>query len=143
VQRAATEVLEHSQDAIAVAVGILLIVITAALLISGAVEFARQLPHHSVLDASNALLDRVLLVLILVEIVHTVVISLRDHTLLPQPFIVVGLVAVIRKILFIMGNSTKIPTTELLALSAMVAVFVAALIAINIFGDGLSKRNEP
>jgi hypothetical protein len=41
--------------------------------------------------------DRVLLVLILAEIVYTVVLSLRAHQLVAQPFFVVGLIAVIRK----------------------------------------------
>ncbi|HUY30665.1 MAG TPA: hypothetical protein VMV02_06695, partial [Acidimicrobiales bacterium] len=76
-----------------------------------------------------------------------VVLSLRAHTLVPQPFIVVGLVAVIRKILFILGNSTRIPTAELALLIAMVTVFVAGLIAVNLFSRALevdrSDRGRP
>jgi len=126
--------LEHAQDAVSVIVGVVLVALAGVLLVSGLVNFARDLSHSDVLDAANNLLDRVLLVLILVEIVHTVVLSLRAHTLVPQPFIVVGLVAVIRKILFILGSSQRISTAELALLIAMVGVFVAGLIAVNLFG---------
>ncbi len=58
--------------------------------------------------AASDFLDKVLLVLILVEIVHTVVLSLQAHALSAQPFIVVGLVAVIRKILFTLSAGQSV-----------------------------------
>ena len=96
--------LEHAQDFVSVAVGVVLIVLAATLAVSGVVGFAEDVQKHSVATAAINLLDRVLLVLILVEIVHTVVLSLRAHRLAAQPFIVVGLVAVIRRILFLLSN---------------------------------------
>ena len=77
--------------------------------------------------AGPLLLDRVLLVLILVEIVYTVVLSLRAHHLVTQPLLAVGLVAVIRKILFVLSSEETVSTAELALLIAMIGVFVAAL----------------
>lgn len=116
-----------------VAVGVVLIVLAVALLISGVADSLAR--SKSVLSAAIVLVDRALLVLILVEIVHTVVLSLRAHQLVAQPFIVVGLVAVIRRILFVLtpGTGTKVSTPELALLIAMVAVFVAGLIAVSRF----------
>jgi uncharacterized membrane protein (DUF373 family) len=54
------------------------------------VDFFSGMPKTSIETAGINLLDRVLLVLILVEIVHTVVLSLRAHHLVAQPFIIVG-----------------------------------------------------
>ncbi len=130
--------LEHVQDAVAAAVGIVLTVLACVLLISGIVD---SLDGHwgSVSAAAPVLLDRVLLVLILVEIVHTVVLSLRAHRLVAQPFIIVGLIAVIRRILFVLtpGSHITVSPSELGLLIAMVAVFVAGLIAVTRFeGDG-------
>lgn len=136
---AATWVLEHAQDAVSIAVGAVLVLLSLALLISGVVDFVKALTGNSVLSAANQLLDRVLLVLIIVEVVHTVVLSLRARTLVPQPFIVVGLVAGIRKILIILSSSARVPTTELAVLIAMVAVFLVGLIAVGTFGDGISR----
>jgi uncharacterized membrane protein (DUF373 family) len=132
------QTLEHAQDVVTIVVGIVLIVLAAVLLVSGIVDFLDG-SSRSISLAAPLLVDRVLLVLILVEIVHTVVLSLRSHRLVAQPFIVVGLVAVIRRILFVLtpGNY-KVNTSELALLIAMVAVFVAGLIAVSRF----EKRDE-
>jgi uncharacterized membrane protein (DUF373 family) len=127
-------ILERAQDAVTVLVGIVLIVLAGVLLVTGIAGFADG-STGSVSAAAPVLLDRVLLVLILVEIVHTVVLSLRTHRLVAQPFIVVGLVAVIRRILLVLtpGTQAKLTTPELALLIAMVAVFTAGLIAVSRF----------
>jgi uncharacterized membrane protein (DUF373 family) len=126
--------LEHTQDLVTITVGIILIALAAVLLISGIVDFADG-NNGSISAAAPQLLDQVLLVLILVEIVHTVVLSLRAHRLVAQPFIVVGLIAVIRRILLALtpGSKVSVSDAELGLLIGMVAVFVAGLIAVNIF----------
>ncbi|MGP8001512.1 MAG: phosphate-starvation-inducible PsiE family protein [Streptosporangiaceae bacterium] len=126
-------VLEHAQDIVTVTIGVVLIVLAATLAVSGVVDFINQVRTQPIAAPAINLLDRVLLVLILVEIVHTVVLSLRAHRLAAQPFIVVGLVAVIRRILFLLSNEHTIPTTELALLLAMVVAFVAAYLAVSYF----------
>ena len=125
--------LEHAQDFVTVVVGVVLIVLAATLVISGVISFVTDVHKDSIATAAINLLDRVLLVLILVEIVHTVVLSLRAHRLAAQPFIIVGLVAVIRRVLFLLSNENTIPTAELALLIGMVVAFVAALIAVSRF----------
>jgi uncharacterized membrane protein (DUF373 family) len=127
-------ILEHAQDVVTVTVGIVLIVLAAVVLVSGIVDFLDG-SSGPISLAAPILVDRVLLVLILVEIVHTVVLSLRSHRLVAQPFIVVGLVAVIRRILFVLtpGNEAKVTSSELALLITMVAVFVAGLIVVSRF----------
>ncbi len=127
-------VLEHVQDAVTAGVGVVLIALACVLLIAGITD---SLDGHwgPISAAGPLLLDRVLLVLILVEIVYTVVLSLREHRLVAQPFIVVGLIAVIRRILFVLtpGSGVTVSTSELALLIAMVAVFIAGLIAVSRF----------
>jgi uncharacterized membrane protein (DUF373 family) len=127
--------LEHTQDVVTVAVGIILIALAAVVLVTGIVD-ALDGTYGSVSGAAPKLLDDVLLVLIVVEIVYTVVLSLRAHRLVAQPFIVVGLIAVIRRILFVFtpGSDVSASTAELGVLIGMVAVFVASLIAVNRLG---------
>jgi uncharacterized membrane protein (DUF373 family) len=127
-------VLEHAQDLVSLVVGVILLLLAAVLLVSGILDFFEQVRSTSVNNAGITLLDRILLVLILVEIVHTVILSLRAHRLAAEPFIVVGLVAVIRKVLFILSNASTIGTTQLALLLGMIVVFIAALIAVNRFG---------
>ena len=45
--------------------------------------------------------------------------------------LIVGLVAVIRKILFVLSSEATVSTAELALLIAMIAVFVAALILVS------------
>ena len=135
--------LEHAQDFVTVAVGVVLIVLAATLAVSGVVSFVEDVQKRSIAIAAINLLDRVLLVLILVEIVHTVVLSLRAHRLAAQPFIVVGLVAVIRRILFLLSNENIIPTAELALLIGMVVAFVAAYLAVSYFEKPDAEGESP
>jgi uncharacterized membrane protein (DUF373 family) len=126
--------LEHAQDLVAIIVGIILMLLAGVLLVAAIVDFANK--SSPIASRADTLLDSILLVLILVEIVHTVVLSLRTHRLVAQPFIVVGLVAVIREILLLVSPSTNpktVTTSKLALLIAMVAVFVAALVAVSHF----------
>jgi len=131
-------VLEHAQDYVASVVGVGLILLAVVLIVSGFYTFAHDLLKENVLTATTGLLDRLLLVLIVAEIVHTVVLSLRTHQLSAQPFIVVGVIAVIRKILLVLSDQASVNTTELWQLIAMVVAFVAGLIAVSRF----EKKNE-
>lgn len=58
--------------------------------------FVSALPNSAL-----RLLDSLLLVMMLVEILHTVDISLRQHVLSSEPFLIVGLIAAIRRVLVI------------------------------------------
>lgn len=128
---ATTNSLEQAQDVVALLIGVVLIGLAATLLVSAAVDFLRDVQHHSVVTSGESLLDRMLLVLILAEIVHTVVLSVRANGLVAQPFIVVGLVAVIRRILFILSNAITVSTAQFALLLAMVVVFIAGLVVVN------------
>jgi uncharacterized membrane protein (DUF373 family) len=123
--------LEHAQDVMSLIVGVLLVALAVVVLVLAVVDFFHDVTHGSVENAAVNLLDRVLLVLILVEIMHTVVLSLRAHHLVTQPLLAVGLVAVIRKVLFILSSEAAASTTELALLIAMIAVFVGALILVS------------
>jgi hypothetical protein len=60
-----------------------------------------DLRHWTILTQTLRVLDQLLIVLMLVEILHTVRISIRSHILATEPFLVVGLIASIRRILVI------------------------------------------
>lgn len=139
--RYTTTVTEHAQDIVSAIVAASLIVMAAAILVASIVDFFTS--NRGLEVRATDFLDRTLLVLILVEIVHTVVLSLRAHALAAQPFIVVGLVAVIRKILFALGSQQKLSPTTLGIYVAMVAVFVAALVSIEVFGGRRRPKSTP
>ncbi|HTX63126.1 MAG TPA: phosphate-starvation-inducible PsiE family protein [Acidimicrobiales bacterium] len=132
--RTSSALTERAQDVVSSIVAAALIVLAGAILVAAVIDFFPTSRHHGLTTAATDFLDKVLLVLILVEIVHTVVLSLRAHELAAQPFLVVGLVAVIRKILFALGSQERLSNTTLGIYIGMVAVFVAALVAVEVFG---------
>src|SRR5712672_1343374 len=66
--------------------------------------------HLTIAAQTLRVLNELLVVLMLVEILHTVRISIRSHVLVTEPFLVVGLIASIRRMLVIsleMATLTK------------------------------------
>jgi uncharacterized membrane protein (DUF373 family) len=59
------------------------------------------LRHWTVAAQTLKVLNELLIVLMVVEILHTVRISIRSHVLVTEPFLMVGLIASIRRILVI------------------------------------------
>jgi hypothetical protein len=68
-------------------------------------------PQATIIDVSTTFLDMMLLVLMMVELAYTVIVSMRGSELSPEPFLIVGLIAVIRRMLVItIGNVNPTPT---------------------------------
>jgi uncharacterized membrane protein (DUF373 family) len=94
------------EDVVYVGLGILLAVSAAALLIAGAIAFGRNLFAGSFPSGAIQLLDRILLILMIVELLYTVQVSFREHALVPEPFLIVGLIAATRRILVLTAEVT-------------------------------------
>ena len=78
-------------------------------------------------------LDQLLVVLMLVEILHTVRISIRSHTLVTEPFLVVGLIASIRRILVITLEAATL-TKEGKWTPEGATIFHASMIELGLLG---------
>jgi uncharacterized membrane protein (DUF373 family) len=91
--------LGHVETVIYAVLGILLAA-TAVLAIVGSLHlFANGIRDFTGTAAIFLLIDRLLLVLMLVELLHTVRISIRSHALVVEPFLIIGLIAIIRRTL--------------------------------------------
>jgi uncharacterized membrane protein (DUF373 family) len=98
----------YVEDLIYFGLGVLLAGAAIVLLADGAAMFFRtllagELPAH-VID----LLDRILLILMIAEILYTLQVSIRAHTLVPEPFLVVALIAGIRRVLVLTAEFADI-----------------------------------
>src|ERR1700704_5418982 len=60
--------------------------------------FSQNLMAGSLPAKIVPLLDRILLILLVVELLYTVQVSFREHSLIPEPFLLVGLIAAIRRV---------------------------------------------
>ena len=141
VARAFTRV----EDVVYVALGILLAASAIALLASAGVAFVRTVADGEVAGRLVTILDQLLLVLMIIEILYTVQISFREHALVPEPFLVVALIAGIRRVLVITAELSNVAERnpesfrhamlELGLLTLMVLALVGAL--------GIVRRRAP
>ena len=97
-----------AEDSIYVGLGLLLIAIAFTLLVTEVVYFGQYVSTGTLGDNVVFLLDRILLIIIFVEVLYTVQVSFRQHILRPEPFLVVGLIAVTRRILVLTAEMSKL-----------------------------------
>jgi uncharacterized membrane protein (DUF373 family) len=129
------------EDVVYVGLGVLLAAGALILLVNAGVTLGRQVLSTTMPGPIIELLDRVLLVVMLVELLYTVQISFREHTLVPEPFLIVGLIAATRRILVVTAEFAKLAQEggtvfvyamlELGLLTVMVLVFVTALVLLK------------
>ncbi len=112
IERQSARLIHKVEQIVYIAVAVLLVLAlalallgAAALLVSGVSEFAATEPVYRIID-------RLLFVLMLVEILHTVHASIRTGTLLCEPFLIVGLIACIRRVLVITLETSQITQPE-------------------------------
>jgi uncharacterized membrane protein (DUF373 family) len=133
------------EDVLYVGLGVVLAAGGVALLVSAAIYFARSLLGGAIGASVVAVLDQLLLILMMIEILYTVQVSFREHVLVPEPFVLVALIAAVRRILVItaefgtlseQGESAfRYAMIELGLLTVMIGVLVTCLV-------GLRKRDK-
>lgn len=129
------------EDVVYVGLGLLLAASALALLVDGVLDFGKSLFAVTMPGRIIAFLDRILLVLIIVEVLYTVQVSFREHTLAPEPFLIVGLIAATRRILVLTAGFAELAQAggegflhailELGLLTLMVLVLVVALVLLR------------
>jgi uncharacterized membrane protein (DUF373 family) len=133
-QREAPRLFEHIERALAVGIGVLLslaafLALTGAATLAwdGAVEWPRT-------RSLFGIVDRLLFVLMLVEILHTVRASIQSHELVCEPFLIVGMIATIRRILVVTLETSDRPTEANAALGSVSPSFNNAMIELCVLG---------
>ncbi len=87
----------------------ILLALTAMLgIVSGGISLWRAVLEHGDANSLVFTIDRLLFVLMVVEILHTVRVSFRSGTLVCEPFLIVGLIASIRRVLVITLESSQV-----------------------------------
>jgi uncharacterized membrane protein (DUF373 family) len=92
------------------------------------------LSHWTVAAQTLRVLNQLLIVLMLVEILHTVRISIRSHILVTEPFLVVGLIASIRRILVITLEAATLTKEGAWATEGSSGIFHSSMIELGLLG---------
>lgn len=117
-----------------VSVGILLSAAAAVALFEAGAVLWRGIAAGAIGSYALLVLDQLLLVLMLVEILHTIRISVRSKELmLVEPFLIVGLIASIRRLLVITLQASKLMEQGHASAEAAIA-FRNAMIELSLLG---------
>ena len=128
------------EDLVYVGLGLCLAGTALALLATGALQLVQSAVGGMFSTRAIALLDRMMLILLVVELLYTVQVSFREHAIVPEPFLIIGLIAAIRRVLVltaefgeVRGNDTvlKYFVIEIAALTVLILVLVGALVLLR------------
>jgi uncharacterized membrane protein (DUF373 family) len=139
----ADQIFQHIETLAYVVLGALLAVAAFLGIADAAVELFRAAQSFGNTEVLVAAVDGLLFVLMVVEILHTVRASFRSGTLVCEPFLIVGLIASIRRVLVITLQSSQVnkpgnwsadseailhsTMLELAVLGALIFVMVASI----------------
>jgi hypothetical protein len=134
----------YVEDAAYLSLGVLLTGCGAVVLFSGAAAFWESIRGGASIPELVLVLDRLLLVLMIVELLYTVKVSYREHTLVPEPFLIVGLIAVTRRILIVTAQLAVLveKPNEALFRSAMWELAVLTVMVVSLVGSLLMLRKR-
>ena len=131
------------EDAIYVGLGFLLAGVAVGLLATEIGFFGRYIVAGQLSENIVMLLDRILLIIIFVEVLYTVQVSFRQHVLQPGPFLVVGLIAVTRRILVLTAELPKIAKesesifrSAMFELGLLTVLIVALVVSLRLIRPG-------
>jgi uncharacterized membrane protein (DUF373 family) len=126
------------EDLVYIGLGILLAGAAIVLLVSAIGSFAASLAAGTLVVGMIKLLDRILLILLVVELLYTVQVSFREHAVVPEPFLLVGLIAAIRRVLVLTaefgepGMKTEAMVHQTMIELAILTFLIVAL-AVSLF----------
>jgi uncharacterized membrane protein (DUF373 family) len=107
-RRGSARIFTWVEDFVYFGLGFLLAATVIVLLGSGFVSFVRAVSAGSLSQSIIGLLDQILLILLVVELLYTVQVSLRAHALVPEPFLLVGLISAIRRVLVLTAEFSRV-----------------------------------
>jgi uncharacterized membrane protein (DUF373 family) len=104
----ASRVFDYLEDGIYVVVAVLLVVAGIFVLGNTIVQLVSDV-GHSVTSLLVNLLDNALLLFIIAELLHTVRATIQERTLVVEPFLIVGLIAGVRRLLVLTAQLATQP----------------------------------
>lgn len=122
------------EAAIYIGVGILLAAAAVGVLCDATAILWRGIVNRTLADFGLQVLDQLLLVLVLVEILHTVRISIRAQEILIEPFLIVGLIASVRRVLVIAMQAAKLTQEGHDAPEKVAVAFRDSMIELGLMG---------
>lgn len=113
------------------AVAVLLAAAAVLVLVGTLHELAHAVSTRAgAVDTGVALLDRILLLLIIAELAYTLRFVLRTHRVAVEPFLFIGLIAVVRRILIVTAQFERIPSASRILTNFLLEVGLLGFLAL-------------
>ena len=115
------------EDVIYLIIGALLIITSLFLIYDTIKDFFH---YSSGAEFIIGILDNILLILMIIEIFYTIRVSFKEHSLCAEPFLIVALIAAVRRILVISVETAYMPDKfnhhmiEISILGGLIFIFV-------------------
>ncbi|MFT3696150.1 MAG: phosphate-starvation-inducible PsiE family protein [Kofleriaceae bacterium] len=142
----AANLLNQAESLVLILIGLVLVFLAVLLLYTSAESMIEAVRENKIAHQAIEILNSVLLVMMTMEIVYTVAISLKSHTLVAEPFLIIGTIAAIRRMLVITATSTEnehdpeIFHNTLIELGLLAATTIALAVAIWILRHSQSLK---
>ncbi|MBN1153380.1 hypothetical protein JXB12_00515 [candidate division KSB1 bacterium] len=130
-------IFKNAEYIIYLLVGVLLIITAFYILFQSLITIIDEFADAEYIHAVLHMIDRILLTMMIVEILYTVRVSLKSHSLCAEPFLIVGLIAAIRRILLISVESAyllekfKYHIIEIGVLGVIIFIFVCSIVMLR------------
>jgi uncharacterized membrane protein (DUF373 family) len=143
-----TKLLDRTENFVLTIIAIALVALAVLLLGSSIVSLFYAAVSGQIRDLAIDILGSILLVMMTMEIVYTVTLSLKTHSLKAEPFLIVGIIAAIRRMLLITAQSTQMSNSEvfrdtLLELALLAVIILAMAGAIFMLRQKQEKEEKP
>ena len=138
----ASDYLHVVEAGLYIGVGVLLAAAAISVLVDSSVALWQGIGNRTLTGYALLVLDQLLFILVLVELLHTVRISIRSQEIVIEPFLIVGLIASVRRVLVTTLQATKLneeghgavdvtafrnSMLELMVLGFLVVVFIISI----------------
>jgi uncharacterized membrane protein (DUF373 family) len=129
--------LSFVEDVIYVIVALLLTASAILLIYNEFISFPEFFKAENQVQTIIEIISKTLLLVMVLEILYTVRITIKEHVLCSEPFLIVGLIAAIRRILIISVETAyfqekiNMYMLEIGVLSGMILVFVVSIVLLK------------
>ncbi len=124
--------LGYAEDAIYLVTAALLAATALVLVVATGRDLVRSGAEGTMRQRALKALDSLLLVLMIVELLHTIRLFIAGHALVPEPFLVVALIAGVRRVLILTTEASQYiqssPDQFRMALREMILLMISFLV---------------
>jgi uncharacterized membrane protein (DUF373 family) len=122
-------ILNHSERVVYYGAALFLLATVGVLFVSAGANLLAVF-EAGPLETALAVLDRVLLIFIFVELLNSIEVVVRENEIVAEPFLLIGLIAVVRRILLVTAEAERATSEQFLNLVLELGVLTALVISL-------------